>query len=295
MKTVTDKYAMELRALSENWLVVVGLLVVFAPTLASLANGPWQQSEYAHGPIVLAAILWLFWQKREVIFSNVSKSSPFIGGAFLILGSLLYALGRSQTIFFIEVGSAIPIVLGIIILTKGFGPALRCWFPLVFLLFLIPLPSFLIDALTGPLKNYVSIAVSNLLYELGYPVARNGVVITIGQYQLLIADACSGLNSMYALTSLGILFVYLKRKISSTAHIVLMLIAIIPIAFITNVARVTTLSLLTYYFGDEVGLGFSHDTAAVVEFFIALFLLTTLDSALFRLLSKKRQQGKNIA
>lgn len=288
MKTATGKYTTELRAISDNWLAVFGLMVVFVPTLISLAAGPWQQTEYAHGPIVLAAILWLFWQKRGVVFGESTNTSPILGGILLILGSLLYALGRSQTIFFIEVSAAVPIILGVIILTKGANTALRLWFPVFFLLFLVPLPSFLIDALTGPLKNYVSIAVNNLLYELGYPIARNGVVLTIGQYQLLIADACSGLNSMYALTALGILFVYLKRHTTSKAHIAVMLLAIIPIAFLTNVARVTVLSLLTYYLGDEAGLGFSHDTAAVVEFFIALFLLTTLDSALFQILSKKQ-------
>lgn len=287
MDAAAKKQRLEIQAIKENWPVVLGLLVIFIPTLLSLANGPWRQSEYAHGPIVLLTALWLFWQLRDAVINSESLPENRLGITLLIFGCLLYALGRSQTILFIEVGSAIPIILGAVVLTKGVNAAKRLWFPIFFLLFLVPLPGFLIDVLTGPLKNQVSAIVSELLYLLGYPIARNGVVLTIGHYQLLIADACSGLNSMYTLTALGLLFVYLKRKTTTARHITLMVLAILPIAFFTNVARVIALSLLTYYFGDEAGLSFSHDVAAVTEFFIALLLLVTLDSTLAHLAGKR--------
>ena len=68
---------------------------------------------------------------------------------------------------------------------------------------MIPLPGIIVDAVTGPLKQWISVIVVELLYDVGYPISRNGVVLTIGQYQMLVADACSGLHSMYSLSALG--------------------------------------------------------------------------------------------
>lgn len=89
---------------------------------------------------------------------------------------------------------------------------------------------------------------------------------------------------MYALSALGLLYAYLKKD-SSKMQIWFLLLAILPIAFATNIARVTILSLLTYYFGDEAGQGFSHDFAAAVEFLVALVLLFSVDNLLMRTVS----------
>ncbi|MCV4655922.1 archaeosortase/exosortase family protein, partial [Escherichia coli] len=79
-------------------------------------------------------------------------------------------------------------------------------FPLLFLVFMVPLPQMVIDSVTASLKQAVSAIDEDLLYFIGYPIARSGVVLMVGQYQLLVADACSGLNSMFSLTSLGVLY-----------------------------------------------------------------------------------------
>ena len=96
-------------------------------------------------------------------------------------------------------------VAGALLLLKG-PPALRvAWFAVFYMVFMIPLPGILVDAITGPLKQWVSVIVEGMLYAAGYPIARTGVTMTIGQYQLLVADACSGLNSMFSLSALGTL------------------------------------------------------------------------------------------
>jgi len=145
-------------------------------------------------------------------------------------------------------------------------------FPIFFVLFAIPLPGIIIDTLTGPLKGWVSAISTNILYAAGYPVARDGVVITIGGYELLVADACSGLNSMFSLSALGLLLMYLMAR-KSVVHNALVLIAILPIAFFANIVRVVALTLITYYFGDEAGQSFLHQGAGIVAL---LFSLTGL-------------------
>ncbi|MFX7980991.1 archaeosortase/exosortase family protein, partial [Acinetobacter baumannii] len=90
---------------------------------------------------------------------------------------------------------------------------------------MVPLPATLVVALTTPLKSAVSAVASNLLYSLGYPVGRSGVVLTVGPYQLLVADACAGLNSMFTLEALGLLYMNIMNY-QSAARNLLMALAI---------------------------------------------------------------------
>jgi len=153
------------------------------------------------------------------------------------------------------------------------------WFPVLYLVFMIPLPGSLVDAITGPLKNWISDIVESLLYAVGYPIARMGVILSIGQYQLLVADACSGLHSMFSLTALGTLFMYMMGR-KSRLHNAIMLAAILPVAFVANIVRVVVLVLVTYHLGDEAGQGFLHGTAGIVLMIVALGILFALDALL---------------
>jgi exosortase len=140
-----------------------------------------------------------------------------------------------------------------------------------------------VDSITGPLKHWISVIVVELLYNVGYPISRNGVVLTIGQYQMLVADACSGLHSMYSLSALGTLFMYIMRR-PSRSHNIIMLVSILPIAFLANMVRVIALVLITYHLGDEAGQGFLHGAAGMVLMLVALAFFFLLDALLARLL-----------
>lgn len=260
-----------------EWLpVIAGLMVLYVPTFYDLAVTLWPQDDHAHGPIVLAVILWLFWDKRQVLFAAPARTAPVPGFALLVFGLMTYALGRSQDIILFEVGALAPTLAGVLLATRGW-PALRAfWFALLFIGFLVPLPGFFVDALTMPLKQNVSAIAEQLLYAAGYPIARNGVVLTIGQYQLLVADACSGLNSMFSLSALGLLYLYLVRD-ESWLHNGLLLASILPIAFLSNVVRVMIVILVTYHFGDAAGQGFLHGLAGMALFVIALLILFGFD------------------
>jgi exosortase len=153
------------------------------------------------------------------------------------------------------------------------------WFALLFIAFLVPLPGIFVDAVTGPLKQNVSAIAEQLLYTAGYPIARNGVVLTMGQYQLLVADACSGLNSMFSLSAVGLLYIHLMRY-DYWLHNGLLLASILPIAFCANIVRVMVLVLVTYHFGDAAAQGFSHGFAGMLLFVIALMILLGVDALL---------------
>jgi EpsI family protein len=130
------------------------------------------------------------------------------------------------------------------------------------------------------LKQWISEIVVELLYHVGYPISRTGVVLSIGQYQLQVADACSGLHSMYSLSALGTLFMYIMAR-PSRLHNAIMLVSILPIAFAANIVRVIALVLITYHMGDKAG-HFVHDGAGIVLMLVALVLFFALDALLAR-------------
>jgi exosortase B len=246
-----------------SWaLVVVGLALLFVPTYVDLYRVFWKLELNAQGPIILAIILWLVWRQRAAL--RVDANAPAAPGATLVAaGLLLYVLARSQSIYLFEVIAQIPILLGAVWLTMGREGLRRLWFPIALIVFLAPIPGSLLDQVLLPLKGWVSAVVDTTLHVFGHPIARDGVVLTIGSYSLLIADACSGLNSMVALSGIGLLYVYLAGH-ESRAHNVALLLSILPIAFLANIIRVILLVLITYYRGESSGKAF-HDHAGLLE------------------------------
>jgi len=257
------------RATALEWLpVLAGLLVLYVPTFYDLSATLWREDDYAHGPIILAVVIWLIWDKRQALLLAPAGTALIQGFAMLVLGLLLYVVGRSQDINVLQVGALFPILAGVLLSMRGW-PALRAyWFMLLFIVFLVPFPNVFVDAVTGPLKQNVSMVAENILYAAGYPIARSGVVITIGQYQLLVADACSGINSMFSLTAVGLLYLYLVQR-KSWLHNGLILASLLPIAFCANILRVIFLVLVTYHFGDAAGQGFLHGFSGMVLFVVA--------------------------
>lgn len=192
-------------------------------------------------------------------------------------GALLYLAGRALSIASAEF-VAHWLVLGAALAWLGGAQALRAaWFPWLYLLFMVPLPATLVDAMTGPLKHAVSVLVVEGLHAVGYPIARSGVMITVGPYQLLVADACSGLNSMFSLAALGTLFIHVVAARRKVAHVALLVASIVPIAFAANVVRVLVLVLVTYHLGDAAGQGFLHGAAGIVLMLVALAIFFGLD------------------
>jgi len=157
------------------------------------------------------------------------------------------------------------LLIGVALLNLGVRALKAQWFALFFMLFMVPLPGVVVDTVTMPMKMAVSYVAEHVLYWVGYPIGRNGVILQIGQYMLLVADACAGLHTLLTLEALGLLYLNLVRRDSGFRNISLALL-IVPISFTANVIRVMALSLITYHFGDAAGQGFLHGFAGMVLF-----------------------------
>lgn len=263
------------------WLpIMIGLAVLYVPSMYGLLTGIWSSDEQMHGPIVLCISLWLLyrnWGAMELAARGHAGSNW--GWPIFLFGLLLYALGRSQEILMFEIGSLVWLLLGLLLLLRGRAALKAQWFALFFMLFMIPLPGVVVDTVTMPMKMAVSYVAENILFWVGYPIGRNGVILQIGQYMLLVADACAGLHTLLTLEALGLLYLNLVRRDSFFRNVSLAIL-IVPISFTANVIRVMALSLITYHFGDAAGQGFLHGFAGMVLFLSALLLIVSFDTAL---------------
>jgi len=262
-------------------ILVAALVLMFAPVFVKLAQTVWNTDEQGHGPIIIGVVLWLLWRRKDELRAAAEQAERGGVWAWLLLAFALfgYFVGRVQNIVLFEMGSLLPLLTAVIALCYGWRVVAVAAFPIFFLIFAVPLPGPVVDMLTQPLKQGVSYVAEQILYRAGYPISRNGVILMIGQYQLLVADACAGLNSMFTLEALGLLYMNIMGHTSKLRN-VLLAILIIPVSFCANIVRVMILVLVTYYFGDEAGQGFVHSFAGMVLFIVGLSLMMGVDRLL---------------
>lgn len=270
------------------WPILAGILLIACPTFYTLSKGLWTVDSQSHGPIVLLMTLWFFYFKLKNINTAPKASFNLAAYVLLFLATTLYALGRSQELATVEVASIDLILFALSIILLGTSITRKLWFAFFFSLFMIPLPGSLVDIITLPMKIGVSWATDELLYMLGYPVSRDGVVLNIGQYRLMVADACAGLNSLFTLEGLGLFYINVIGHESIRRNLALGLM-IVPISFTSNIIRVVLLALITYYWGDEVGQGFVHEFSGMVLFMTALVLIISLDSFIEFVLKRRKK------
>jgi exosortase B len=260
--------------------MAVSFFLAYLPTYVKLANGPWQTEQEGHGPIIMLAAAWLAWQQRAKLASTPLRPAPVAGWIILVGSLLLMAVTRSQDILMVEVFTQIPVLLACLLLVGGWALVRVSAFPLAFLVFSLPPPGWVMDALTVPLKAWISDIVTNFLYALGYPIAQNGVMIMIGSYELMVKDACSGMNSIFALSAIGIFYVHEFVDKKSWFRKLILIVSIVPISVLANFFRVLTLVLASYYFGVDRVEGLFHDVTGIALFVFALVLFFFLDGVL---------------
>lgn len=271
--------------------VAAGLCVIYLPVLLGEVRAAMNSDGQGQTPMVVCLVVWQVWQRwADFRRSPANLRWQWSGWGLLWLGLAVYVIGHSQSTPTLEFGSIVPVAWGLLLLLKGPKGLHIMALPLFFLVLAIPLPDSWVDLLTGPMKKAVSIAVEALLGWLQYPVSRTGVVLQVGPYQLLVADACAGIKTLFALEILGLAYLNMVKQESALRNVTLAAL-IIPISFTANCIRVLTLCLITYHIGDEVGQGFLHEFSGLVLFLSALFLTIGVDGLLRKLVAYRERRA----
>jgi exosortase len=266
--------------------IAVVALILCAPTLYRLGVQVWSRESGAHGPIVLATGLWLVWRKLPAMTAEAQTGWLPLTLVGMALSLPLYVAGRAYDIISFEAAGLYGFILMVLHDRFGLKAMLRNWFPFLYLGLLLPLPGWALDEFTAPLKLLVSTLATGIVTPLGIPLIQEGVTMTVGPYQLLVEDACSGLNSLIGLIAVTLFYIYLLRN-ATWRYSLFLVCLIIPVAILANVLRIVTLILLTYFFGDAVGQGFLHVTAGLFLFALSLILMFAIDNVASRFLRPK--------
>jgi len=269
--------------------LMIGVAAILLPTMIEVGQFNWTTEQGGHGPIVMAIGLWLLW--REVKSSSAPrKLGNAVIGSLALTGLLaVYLVSRITGILEIEALAMYgALIVGAYML---FGGAMirSVWFPLLYLALTLPPPDSVVAAVTQPIKIAISEWAVSLLYALGYPIASSGVMIQIAQFELLVAAACAGLNSIISLGAICLFYGYLRHRTNLLAFVVIAL-SVIPIAVFSNFIRVIILILITYYLGEAAAQGFLHDFAGLTMFAVALLSVFVIDSIFSRLLHLRMER-----
>lgn len=264
------------RALRPAWFFWLSLAVFVVPTIADLARGAWTQEQNAHGPLIFASGLWLIARQRHAVVNTAQPGFLAVTISVVLPALFLFTAARVLGWLGVECLAAYAACIAIFYYHAGSAALRVLWFPLVYMIFMFPQLDTVILPLSRILKIIISTGAVDLLAHLGYQVARGGVVIYVDQYELLVATACSGLNSLLTLSAIGVFYTYVcyGGRWSETWPLLML---IFPIAVAANFTRVVMLILVTHYFGDAVGQGFVHDFAAIFMFAVALASLLSVD------------------
>jgi exosortase len=277
-------------ASAPNILLAIGIVALVLPTMIGVAKVSWSTEQGGHGPIVLATGIWLLWRELTAAKPAAQPGKLLTGLLMLVPLTVIFIVARITGVLEIEAFAMYgALIVGAYLLFGG--AVLRTiWFPLVYLAFTLPPPDTVVAAITQPIKIRISEWAVSLLHVLGYPVASSGVTIQIGQYQLLVAAACAGLNSIVTLGALCLFYVYLRHRSNFTAFVVVALAAI-PVAMFSNFVRVIVLVLVTYYLGEAAAQGFVHDFAGLLMFAVALLTIFAVDQLATPFYSRRPVEG----
>jgi len=266
----------------EHWPIVAGFALMALPALITLASQEWSRESGVHEPLVIATGAWLIWRDIQHLKPMIRRGSPVVTTAILISSVLIYIFGSVFDFLVLEAAGVYGAGLACTYDVLGSAIMRRLWFPLFYLVFALPAPGWVLDQTTAPLKELASTVSTRLLQSLGVPVVREGVTLFIAQYQLLVEDACAGMNAILGLTSLGLFYAYLQHG-ASWRYCAALAVFIIPIALLANVVRIIILVCITWWFGDQAAQGYLHGTAGLVTFGTGLLLVFASDSLLSKL------------
>ena len=267
--------------------LAAGVAAVALPTMLFVAKESWSTERGSHGPIVLFTGLWLLWRQWPDAKSIARPPSGAIVGILLGISLALYVFAKVTQIIELEGYFMYACLLVVLYSMVGWRAMKRMWFPLFYLLFIFPPPESIVDAATLEMKMVLSKAAVGLLHLAGYPIGGEGVRIYIGQYELLVAAACSGLNSIISLSAISLFYIYIRHQ-AEWRYAAMLVLLIVPIALLANFVRVVLLILVTYHFGEATAQGFLHNFAGIVMFTVALVTIYVADEAIRRLWLRRR-------
>jgi exosortase len=259
--------------------IVLALWIgLYLPQFGYLARSVWSQEKYSHGwliPVVSAG--WVFAHRKRLASLH---SRPAGGGLVLVLlGLLLWIYAQNKEFNALAHVSMLLTLSGIVAFAGGFRRLSALGFPVLYLVFMFPVPRRLDDLyVVGPLQRFAAWVAEAAIRAVSIPVVREGNIIEVPGIRLFVEEACSGIHSLYSLLALGTAVAFIFRYRSFVR--ILLILATIPIAIFANVVRVAGTGILAHAVSVKAAEGFSHFVAGLVVFALGLVIFLGLAAAM---------------
>jgi exosortase len=253
--------------------------LLYSPVLHQLYSARWKMVDYTHAYFILPVSLWLAWRKRLELAKLCGKAHP-LGLPLIVFGLLSFLLGWRWDYMAVTSFSLIPLLFGLTLYLYGAAMARALAFPILYLLLMVPPPMGVIDSITLPMRHGISVATAVTLKLVGYPMVRDGLLLSMGGHDIYMGAPCSGLRSLITMLSLGLVYVYINK--GSLKKKAVMLASVLPLALFGNYVRVIGMCLFTYYVGGEAAQKYFHDYSGIVIFVVMILGLLGIERLLER-------------
>lgn len=250
--------------------VFVCLLIAYYPVFVKLVHDWDVDPNYSHGFFIPLLSLYMVWTRREKLQGLQAAPSNW-GLLVLVLGLLLLFVSWIGSEYFSQGFSLLLVLWGLLLFLGGCHYFKELFLPVIYLLFMIPLPAIIWNRLAFPLSLWASRISAQMMDVFGITVLREGNVLVLPNITLQVAEACSGLRSLTTLLALSAFLAFLS-PLGLKGRWVLFLSAI-PIALVCNIIRLTGTGVLARHFGAPVAQGFIHEFSGWLIFILGLFFL----------------------
>lgn len=276
--------------------ISAALIFVYALVLTKLGHDWWTDENYSHGLLIPFIIGYILWSQRSDLARETPRPGTFLGGGLVLLALLMLFAGTAGAELFMQRISLIPMLAGIVIFFWGPHLIKFLLVPLGLLALAIPIPTIIFNKVAFPLQLFASRCAVWAMSVLGIPVLRQGNVIELlprgarETRKLEVVEACSGIRSLMTLVTLAVVFAYFTYPRSNEGdddrkgglswlksyafwRSAIIVLSAVPIAILTNAARVSGTGILSHYYGTEVADGFFHSFSGWVVYIVAFLML----------------------
>lgn len=252
--------------------VCVALLLawVYWPSLATLTSRWGIDADYSHGFLVPLFSLYLLWSRRKDWLADAPRPSWW-GLALVVLGLCLRLASVYLYFDWLQAVSLLPCLAGLCLLVRGWAALRSCWVAIAFLVFMVPLPFRFETALAHPLQRVATVASTYLIQTLGFAAFAEGNVIRLGEFQIGVTEACSGLSMLVVFFALSTAVAIVIRR--PLLDKIVIFLSAVPIALAANIVRVTVTAALYQVAGKELANLVFHDLAGWLMMPLGLVML----------------------
>ena len=231
---------------------------------------------YSHGFLIIPIAAWLFYRKRKELIFPATPGR--LGIAVVLLGCIFLLFGLAAREFFTTRFALVMLATGLGLYYLGYANFRKVWFSFFFLLFMIPIPAVIYYQATLPMQMLATKVTVSLLQFIGVACAQKGNIIELPGYSLEVVEACSGLRSLVTLMALAALYGYLSLE--GKVRPIILFLAAIPIAVVTNIFRVFVTAIGAYAISPAMAENFLHEISGMLVFVTALILTVILGGVL---------------